>query len=194
VSRCRFRTGGETAWHRVCSAPPSSPTNTAGVGGNGCSPVRENRRRTTVATSLAALPDRAFHSEFDQTGSAISSGRASRGSSWWTSFTIAPTEAAIGVPSVVPGPAARILSPSPIATNGTTCATRREAGVTGFDCGAGGVLLPRYPRQVVASSVDARSGPSGTPEVTQPHNLTAPATPPLGSPRSTRTRRPELRF
>jgi hypothetical protein len=45
---------------------------------------------------------------------------------------------------VVPGPAARILSPSPIATNGTTCATRREAGVTGFDCGAGGVLLPRY--------------------------------------------------
>ena len=33
------------------------------------------------------------------------------------------------------GPAARILSPSSIATDGVLCATRREAGVTGFDCG-----------------------------------------------------------
>jgi hypothetical protein len=46
---------------------------------------------------------------------------------------------------VVPGPAARILSPSPIATNGTTRATRREAGVTGFVCGAVGVPLRRCP-------------------------------------------------
>ena len=50
------------------------------------------------------------------------------------------------------GPAARILSPSPAATNGASCATRREARVTGFDCGAGAVLpraLPqpaRWPR------------------------------------------------
>ena len=27
-----------------------------------------------------------------------------------------------------------------IATDGATCVTRREAGVTGFDCGAGAVL------------------------------------------------------
>jgi hypothetical protein len=36
------------------------------------------------------------------------------------------------------GPAARILNLSPNATNGAICATRREAGATGFDCGAGG--------------------------------------------------------
>jgi hypothetical protein len=30
---------------------------------------------------------------------------------------------------------------SPNATNGASCATRREARVTGFDCGAGAVLL-----------------------------------------------------
>ena len=36
------------------------------------------------------------------------------------------------------GPAARILNPSPNATNGAIRATRREAGATGFDCGAGG--------------------------------------------------------
>ena len=40
------------------------------------------------------------------------------------------------------GPAARILNPSPNATNGATRATRREAGATGFDCGAGGAALP----------------------------------------------------
>ena len=44
------------------------------------------------------------------------------------------------------GPAARTLIPSPIATNGATCATRRGAWVTGFDCGAGsyvpGVIPP----------------------------------------------------
>lgn len=54
------------------------------------------------------------------------------------------------------GPAARILNPSPNATNGATCATRREAWTTDFDCGAGPVPLPgvtppvrwsrRYPR------------------------------------------------
>jgi hypothetical protein len=37
------------------------------------------------------------------------------------------------------GPAARMLSPSPNATNGDMSVTRREARVTGFDCGAGGV-------------------------------------------------------
>jgi hypothetical protein len=36
------------------------------------------------------------------------------------------------------GPAARILNLSPNATNGAIRATRREAGATGFDCGAGG--------------------------------------------------------
>jgi hypothetical protein len=41
----------------------------------------------------------------------------------------------------VAGPAARILNLSPDATNGVSCATRREAGVTGFDCGAGAGLL-----------------------------------------------------
>jgi|SRR5947209_2042011 len=34
-----------------------------------------------------------------------------------------------------------ILSPSPNATDGATCATRREAWVTGFDRGAGAALL-----------------------------------------------------
>lgn len=36
---------------------------------------------------------------------------------------------------------ARILSPSPNATNGALRATRREARATGFDCGAGGAFL-----------------------------------------------------
>jgi hypothetical protein len=39
------------------------------------------------------------------------------------------------------GPAARIFGPSLNATNGASCATRREAGVPGFDCGAGLVVL-----------------------------------------------------
>jgi hypothetical protein len=46
------------------------------------------------------------------------------------------------------GPAARMLSPSPNATNGAMSVTRREARVTGFDCGAGrvpvGALLRRF--------------------------------------------------
>ena len=33
------------------------------------------------------------------------------------------------------------------ATNGASCATRREAGVTGFDCGAGAVLLRALPHR-----------------------------------------------
>jgi hypothetical protein len=38
----------------------------------------------------------------------------------------------------VAGPAARIPGPSPNATNGAiSCATRREAWVTGLDCGVG---------------------------------------------------------
>jgi hypothetical protein len=44
-------------------------------------------------------------------------------------------------------PAARILSPSPNVTDGATCATRREAGATGFDCGAGAVLLRALPHR-----------------------------------------------
>ena len=46
------------------------------------------------------------------------------------------------------GPAARIPGPSPNATNGAiSCATRREAWVTGFDCGVGvgGDLNGPYP-------------------------------------------------
>jgi len=41
------------------------------------------------------------------------------------------------------GPAARILGPSPDATDGVTRATRRGTGVTGFDCGAGAYFLRR---------------------------------------------------
>ena len=52
------------------------------------------------------------------------------------------------------GPAARIPGPGPDATDGATRATRREAWVTGFDCGAGAVLhgaIPpaRWPRPIV---------------------------------------------
>ena len=48
----------------------------------------------------------------------------------------------IGVPSELSaGPAARILSSSRNATDGALRATRRWAGATGFDCGAGAVLL-----------------------------------------------------
>ena len=44
----------------------------------------------------------------------------------------------IGVPSELSaGPAARILSSSRNATDGALCATRRKAGASGFDCGAG---------------------------------------------------------
>jgi hypothetical protein len=58
------------------------------------------------------------------------------------------------------GPAARILSPSPNATNGAIRATRREAWVTGFDCGAGGGIsraLPHRPDGIVPSLIDARA-------------------------------------
>lgn len=57
------------------------------------------------------------------------------------------------------GPAARILSPSPAPTNGASCATRREAGVTGFDRGAGAVLLralPHRPGGLVSIRLNAR--------------------------------------
>ena len=43
------------------------------------------------------------------------------------------------------GPAARTLTPSPKATNGANCATRRGAWVTGFDCGAGSYVLGVIP-------------------------------------------------
>jgi hypothetical protein len=54
-------------------------------------------------------------------------------------------------------------TPSPNATNGAICATRREAGVTGFDCGAG--AYGRYPTgPVVASQSDSpRGGSSPSP-------------------------------
>ena len=39
-------------------------------------------------------------------------------------------------------PCGQNSQPSSTATNGVTCATRREARVTGFDCGVGVVLLP----------------------------------------------------
>jgi hypothetical protein len=55
--------------------------------------------------------------------------------------------APIGVQSNRAGPAARILSPSPNATDGANCATRRAAGVTGFDCAAGAVLLRASPHR-----------------------------------------------
>jgi hypothetical protein len=64
-----------------------------------------------------------------------------------TSFGTGPTNAAIGVLSAVAGPAARILSPSPNAANGAIRAGRLEAGVTGFDCGAGAVLLRTLPHR-----------------------------------------------
>ena len=38
-------------------------------------------------------------------------------------------------------------APSPNATNGAICATRREAGVTGFDCGVGVPLLRALPHR-----------------------------------------------
>jgi hypothetical protein len=47
--------------------------------------------------------------------------------------------------------------PSPNATDGAICATRREAWATGFDCGAGAVLLGAYR----TGSVDASQ--SGSP-------------------------------
>src|SRR5689334_19702446 len=57
------------------------------------------------------------------------------------------------------GPAARILSPSWNATNGATRATRREAGVTGVDCGASAVVLralPHRPGGLVRMCLNAR--------------------------------------
>jgi hypothetical protein len=56
------------------------------------------------------------------------------------------------------GPAAGTVNPSPNATNGAIRATRREAGVTVFDCGAGGVFLyrryppTRWPRRYVSNA------------------------------------------
>jgi len=47
-------------------------------------------------------------------------------------------------------PCGQNAHPSPDATDGATSATRREAGVTGFDCGAGAALLRRKPTGPVA--------------------------------------------
>jgi hypothetical protein len=73
-----------------------------------------------------------------------------------------PTRTQMGVLLVVAGPAARILSPSPNATNGASSATRREVGVTDFDCGAGDVRLRRYPtaRWVAPLPVERFRGPT----------------------------------
>src|SRR5947209_16655174 len=52
------------------------------------------------------------------------------------------------------------------ATNGVICATRREARVTGFDCGAGAVLLlalPHRPGGRVPISLNALGGSSPLP-------------------------------
>ena len=53
---------------------------------------------------------------------------------------------------LVSWPCGGILAPSPKATNGAFRATRREAWVTGFDCGAGVLLYGRYATGQVASS------------------------------------------
>ena len=50
------------------------------------------------------------------------------------------------------GPAAGILTPSPNATDDALCVTRREAWATGFDCGAGALLLRTLPTGTVATS------------------------------------------
>jgi hypothetical protein len=55
------------------------------------------------------------------------------------------------------GPAARIHRPGPNATNGATRATRREAWVTDFDCGAGGALH-RPTALMVSSQLDHARG------------------------------------
>ena len=56
-------------------------------------------------------------------------------------------------------PCGGILTPSPDATDGAFRATRREAWVTGFGCGAGILLYGRYATGAVVSSLislDAR--------------------------------------
>jgi hypothetical protein len=61
------------------------------------------------------------------------------------------------------GPAARILGPSPDATDGVTRATRRGTGVTGFDCGAGAYFLRRRVTslaRVLPSSAGILAAPS----------------------------------
>jgi hypothetical protein len=45
-------------------------------------------------------------------------------------------------------PCGQNSQPSSTATYGVTCATRREARVTGFDCGVGVVLLPALPHRL----------------------------------------------
>jgi hypothetical protein len=72
------------------------------------------------------------------------------------------------VQSKVAGPAARTLSSSPNATNGATSATRREAGVTGFDCGAGVVPLLAPPR--CREQASASTHPSGAAKRTPHHH------------------------
>jgi hypothetical protein len=64
---------------------------------------------------------------------------------------------------VVPGPAARILSPSPIATNGTARATRREAGLLVLSAGPLAYPYGAAHRQVVASWLDSARVPSAVP-------------------------------
>jgi len=56
----------------------------------------------------------------------------------------------MGVQSAVSWLCGGILAPSVNATNGAFRATRREAWVTGFDCGAGVLLDGRYATGPVA--------------------------------------------
>jgi hypothetical protein len=54
---------------------------------------------------------------------------------------------AIGVKSRMYWPCGQDFGPSPDATDGALCVTRREARVTGFDCGPGAVLPPALPHR-----------------------------------------------
>ena len=51
------------------------------------------------------------------------------------------------------GPAVRMLNPSPDATNGVSCATRREARVTDLTAGLVPDSYRRYPTGPVTSSL-----------------------------------------
>ena len=70
------------------------------------------------------------------------------------SFGINATNAAIGVLSVSGWPCGQNSQPKPECHQRRVCATRREVGVTGFDCGVGVRTSGRYPVGSVAASLD----------------------------------------
>jgi len=81
-----------------------------------------------------------------------------KGRGFTASETVCDTDVTIartGVASKSAGPAAGILTPSPDATDGALCATRREAWVTGLT--AGPVLCWAVPRSGRARRLQARS-------------------------------------